>query len=185
MTARAVAQKWPAPCYNSFEAADNDLCTLGQRKLDNQGRVCDGRRLHAGTSPSPPLPDRGQRTIRDLLPAAPHSRAASILFSNQRKGYETEMTKLKKETNQPAPADSIEKQDSRPPTHLQSKAKREFEAIGRIGSYSVHADSKWKVPLADRRSAPFRLVPVLWLRVRTRGHLLRYTQEYGFCSEPG
>jgi hypothetical protein len=68
---------------------------------------------------------------------------------------------------------------------LQSAAKREFEAIARIGSYSVHADSKWKVPLADRRSAPFRLVPVLWLRVRARGHLLRYAQEYGFCSEPG
>ncbi|WP_171015170.1 GcrA family cell cycle regulator [Methylocystis sp. B8] len=47
----------------------------------------------------------------NFLPAAPHSRAASILFSDQRKGYESEMTKPKKETNQPAPADLIEKQD--------------------------------------------------------------------------
>jgi hypothetical protein len=43
------------------------------------------------------------------------------------------------------------------------------------GSYSVHADTKWTMPLADGGSAPFRLVPLLWLRVLTRGHLLRYT----------
>jgi hypothetical protein len=39
------------------------------------------------------------------------TRAASIVFSNQRKDYETEMTKLKKETIPPAPAKLIEKQD--------------------------------------------------------------------------
>jgi P-type E1-E2 ATPase len=31
-------------------------CALAQRKLDNRGRACDGRRLHACTSRSPPRP---------------------------------------------------------------------------------------------------------------------------------
>ena len=64
-------------------------------------------------------------------------------------------------------------------------ARQQLEAAPRYSSSQLHGPSHQHVPLANRRSTPFRDVPVLRLRVLIGGDVLRDAQEYGVISDPG
>ena len=59
-----------------------------------------------------------------------------------------------------------------------------MEAAPRFGSCQVHGTSQQHVPLANRRSARFRFIPVLRVPALIKSHLLRDAQDARICSEP-